>query len=539
MTTRNLLLVLVLFVAGIYAFAQNATTSVRGTVTDPSGATVAGAQVTLTDVTTQVSRTQETGKDGGYNFVQLHPSTYSISVTAPGFGKQDKQAQLLVDQASTINFTLAIGQATVTVDVSASAQTLNVTDATMGNSVNNSQIQAMPIDSRNVADLLSLQPGVLYLKNPTNSNDDRTGAVAGSRSDQGNVTLDGIDDNDQTFGYAFTGVLRSTLDSTEEYRVTTTNSNADAGRSSGAQVTLVSKSGTNKLHGSVYEYFRNAAFDANDWFLKKSQLDSGLPNKPGKLTRNTFGGTIGGPIKKDKLFFFFNYEGQRTNEDAIVTRTVPTAQYKAGIIRYQDANGGITSITPSQLATLDAPCTGNGVCPWGPGVNPNVLASLAQLPTSNGFSVGDGLNTGGYTFSSPSPTTLNTSILKLDWNASAAHHIFVRGNLQKDVSNFAEQFPGQPASHLLEDNTKGIAAGDTWIIGTNLINDLRYGYTRQGFSDRGVGNNSYVDFRFLSAPTAENLTSIRNVPVNSIVDNLSWTKGHTYHSGGRHMAIDS
>ena len=137
------------------------------------------------------------------------------------------------------------------------------------------------------------------------------------------MTLDGLDDNDQTNGFAFTGVLRSTLDSTEEFRVTTSDANADAGRSSGAQVTLVTKSGTNRLHGSVYEYHRNTLTAANNWFNKQAEIGEGLPNVPGKLIRNTFGGTFGGPFKKDKLFFFFNYEGQRTAENNRLPRLFP------------------------------------------------------------------------------------------------------------------------------------------------------------------------------------------------------------------------
>jgi hypothetical protein len=186
---------------------------------------------------------------------------------------------------------------------------LNTTDATIGNAVSNNTIQALPMEGRNVPDLLSLQPGVLYLGRQSTAQQDqdsRSGAVAGARSDQSNITLDGVDNNDQTKGYAFQGVLRSTLDSVEEFRVTTANSNAEAGRSSGAQVVLVTKSGTNQFHGSLYEYNRDTIFAANDWFNKEAQASEGLPNKPGKLIRNTYGGTFGGPIKKDKLFFFFN-----------------------------------------------------------------------------------------------------------------------------------------------------------------------------------------------------------------------------------------
>ena len=196
---------------------------------------------------------------------------------AAGFGKLEQQTELLVSQPATLNFKLAVGSTAQTVEVTASSTINNFSDATIGNAIDNAQIQAMPIDSRNVADLLSLQPGVLYFgnnnsaSNPAAVQDSRLGAVAGARSDQGNITLDGLDDNDQTFGYAFTGVLRSTLDSTQEYRVTTANSNADSGRSSGAQVTLVTKTGTNSFHGSAYEYWRNRYFAANDWFTKRAR----------------------------------------------------------------------------------------------------------------------------------------------------------------------------------------------------------------------------------------------------------------------------
>ena len=211
------------------------------------------------------------------------------------------------------------------------------------------------MEGRNVPDLLSLQPGVLYLGRVINQNtDSRSGAVAGARSDQSNVTLDGLDDNDQTNGFAFTGVLRSTLDSTQEFRVTTTNANANAGRSSGAQVSLITKSGTNKFHGSLYEYNRNTIATANNWFNKQAELREGLPNIPGKLIRNTFGGTTGGPIKKDKLFFFFNYEGQRTAENQQVTQVVPTARYRNGNLTYlYDSSSGQTStatLSPGQVA---------------------------------------------------------------------------------------------------------------------------------------------------------------------------------------------
>ena len=197
-------------------------------------------------------------------------------------------------------------------------------------------------------DLLSVQPGVLYLgRGADKQSDSRTGSVAGARSDQTNVTLDGLDDNDQTQGYAFTGVLRSTLDSVEEFRVTTTNANADEGRSSGGQVSMVTKSGTNQFHRSVYEYNRNTFTVANDWFNKQAQESQGLAEyfRAKLITEYVLARSLGGPVKKNKLFFFGNYEGQRTAENRQVTRTVPTASFQQGLITYLN-NGNVVTLQP-------------------------------------------------------------------------------------------------------------------------------------------------------------------------------------------------
>ena len=212
-----------------------------------------------------------------------------------------------MNQPATINFKLTVQATAVTVDVSGEAETLNTTDASIGNAVNNATIQALPMEGRNVTDLLSLQPGVLYLGRQTTGQQDqdsRSGSVAGARSDQTNVTLDGLDDNDQQNGYAFTGVLRSTLDSTEEFRVTTTSSNADAGRSSGAQVTLVTKSGTNKFHGAAYEYNRNSLGYANDWFNKQGELQTGRAEQAGQAHPQHLRRVAGRPDQERQALLF-------------------------------------------------------------------------------------------------------------------------------------------------------------------------------------------------------------------------------------------
>jgi hypothetical protein len=542
-----------MLVLAVSAIAQVATTSLRGVVTDPSGAVVPGATITVTNGASGQAIRATANAAGEYTFAAIPPAKYTIKASAQGFGDQTKIAELLVNQPATVNFTMTLQAVSQEVNVSAEAETLNTTDASLGNSMGNSLIQALPSETRNVPDLLSLQPGVLYLpsepgdagaseQNPMG--DSRSGAVNGVRSDQGNVTIDGVDDNDQVYGYAFTGVLRETQDSVDEFRVATSNTNADEGRSAGAQASLITKSGTNQFHGSLYEYNRPTLTVSNNYFNKLAELSSGQSNIPPKLIRNIFGGTIGGPVMKDKLFFFANYEATRQAEDQEVTETVATSSYLAGNLIYQgdNASGNIVNVTlsPSQVATLDAGCVGQyppGGCSDpqyspGPGPNPYALAYFASEPAANGTLTGDGLNTGSFTFSSPNPATLNTSIVRLDYTPSQKHRIFVRGGLQKDTTLGTEQFPGQGPSYSYKDNTKGIIAGDTWSISPNLVNDIRYGFIRQGNDNRGVGTGDYVDFRFMSTMTAETRTTLATVPVNNIVDNLNWNHGkHDFQFG--------
>src|SRR5580698_4372663 len=401
--------------------AQTASTSLRGTVTDPKGAVMPGVVVTLSNADTGFTRTTKSGNDGVYQFLELPPSTYVLTAAASGFAtlKQDR-VTLQVSQPATLDVAMQVRGTTEVVEASGEAPLVNTTDATQGNVFNATQLVNLPSEGRDPVAILSLQPGVTYVGQAVNQMvDSRGGSVAGARSDQTNVTLDGLDNNDQLTGLAFQGALRAPLDSLQEFRVTTSNSNADAGRSSGAQVSMVTKSGTNNIHGALYEYNRSNIGQANDWFNEQAQDLSGLPNKPGPLVRNTFGASIGGPIIKDKLFFFALYEGQRTNEAIQTTREVPSDNLRAGIVQYPcdtsadpacvpgvtNANysvnaAGIATLTPQGLASTDTACQSadNNPCPWGGGVDPNVTAIFNQYPHPNSDSVGDGLDFRGFTF---------------------------------------------------------------------------------------------------------------------------------------------
>src|SRR5437016_1974781 len=303
--------ILVLILSVLLAALLNAqdTTSLSGSVTDPSGAGVPNATLTLINNDTSARREIRADTEGRYSFQQVQPGHYHVLAKAAGFSDVIvNDIRLLVDSPTTIPIVFEkLGTVTTTIAVSAESVQLNTMDASIGNAIGDKPITQLPFEARNVVGLLSLQPGVTYLgePDPAQQNDFRSGTVNGGKSDQANVMLDGVDVNDQQNRSAFTSVLRVTLDSVQEFRTITTNAGADLGRTSGAQVSMVTKSGGNIVHGSLYEFHRNTLTSANSFFNNRA----GVPRQ--KLIRNVFGASFGGPIKKNRLFFFTNYEGRR------------------------------------------------------------------------------------------------------------------------------------------------------------------------------------------------------------------------------------
>jgi hypothetical protein len=526
-----------------------ATTSLGGRVTDKTGAVVPGATVTLTLTTTNAERTTTTSGSGEFQFSQLQPGRYNLIVAASGFTTAERNGMdLLVSQPATVNVSLSIANVTAQVNVTSDIQpVLNTTDATMGNAFDSQQVSSLPIEGRNVPDLLSLQPGVTYLGRTdensgtqaagNNSGDSRSGAVNGGHGDQSNITLDGVDVNDINNGYAFTSVLRVTQDSVAEFRVTTSNPNAEEGRSSGAQVALITRSGGNKDHGAVYEYNRSNFLEANDFFTKQQQLAAGLSNTPPKLIRNTYGGAIDGPIKHDRAFFFGNFEGQRQTEGTSVSAgTVPTAAFRAGNLQYDYVKNGSDAVyllTPDDIKRMD---------PQGIGVNQAILQIYNAYPMPNDPTQGDGLNTEGYRFPYTQQKSYNTYIARLDWNVTSngKHTLFWRGNLQNDREPSLPAFPGQPPSTSTLTNNKGFAAGYTAILTSNLINNFRYGFTRQGVDNAGLSNEPHVSLAAVADPQAFSRSTSAIIPVQNIVDDVSWTKHtHNFQFGVNFRLIDN
>jgi hypothetical protein len=458
---------------------------------------------------------------------QLPPGNYQLVAKASGFTDVSiKSVDLLVDTPATINIKFEkLGAVAETVQVEAAAIQVNTTDATIGNAISTQAIMELPMYARNVAGLLAFQPGVTSFGAFGQGNlDDRSGSVNGSKSDQSNVTLDGADVNDQNQRLAFTTVLRVTLDSVEEFRTTTTNAGADSGRGSGANISLVTKAGTNEFHGSLYEYRRGTETAANSFFNNAASV----PIAP--LLINVFGGSAGGPIKKNKAFFFFNYEGRRDASSASFVRTVPNDSLRQGIISYHDATtGALKQLSPAQVKTID---------PLGIGENPGVLQIFQNIyPHGNDNTVGDGLNTMGFRFNSPVHKKWDTYVAKLDYKVDEAgkHNLFVRGNLQNDhetPTTGGPQFPGQPDNALSLANNKGIAVGWTGVLTTNKVSTFRYGLTRAGGETSGVRQGAFEWLRGLSTPYGTSTATARIVPVHSFSEDFAWTHGaHDFRFG--------
>jgi hypothetical protein len=559
MTIRKLLSLCLLaisaFLLSIPASGQ-ATTSLRGTVTDASGAIVAKANVMLTNLGTNQSRQTTTTDKGIYEFVSLLPGRYKLAVAAPGFNTSvESDLELKVDLPATSNVQLKVGAATQTLEVTGEAPLLNTVDSSVGHNMGNTEIEQIPLLGENMPLLLSFQPGVAYNgdKYLADNYDTRAGAVNGEHSDQNNIQLDGVDDNDQFNGYSFIGVLPSTQFSVQEFRVTTSNYTAEQGHSAGAQITMVTKSGTNKFHGNLYEFNRNTIGNANDFFLKNSQLANGEPNVPQKLVHNTFGGTIGGPLIKDRLFFFFNYEGHRQAYATSQFLNIPSSTLRDGIIQYQCAGGasacpgtsvigasgksypiqaGWTALGPSQLAAMD---------PLGIGPSPVSLQYFNSFPQPNAAASLDAPNYGGYRWAAPTSLKENWYIGRLDYNLTknGNHTLFFRGAVRNDNDTpvtGAPFLPGQQAELTTKDLSKGFVAGYTGAFSSHLVNNFRYGLTHQSVGNIGNSSQPWVFMRDLSQGIT--YSSKYTDPVHNIADTMSWQKGaHNIQFGGNLLFI--
>ena len=537
--------VAVLFFAALMstsiAYSQ-ATASLRGTVTDPSGAVIPDATITLKSSENGSSRRTSTDINGEYSFLQVTPGDYNLLAEKSGFATvTNAHVKLLVNTPETLDLKMSLSAAGEIVNVASEASQVNTTDASVGNPFSETQVRQLPLQTRNVVELLSLQPGVTT-----------SGEVLGSRRDQNNITLDGADvNNNQNSGLVaqatatgfggyqgsnangvnansgFNAVLPIPLDSVQEFRVTVAGEGPNLGRSSGGQVSLVTKSGTNQLHGSLYEYNRNTFFAANTWFNNHA----GVPRQP--LVRNQFGGSVGGKIIPNRVFYFFNYEQRQDASGVSQVRAVPSETLKAGSFVFM-SGGTPQSLNAQQVANVD---------PLQLGPDPDILKVLSQYPRGNSPSYGEdgGLNFSGYRFNAPFHRSDHAIVGKLDFHLdnAAKHTLSLRGTLAHNTDDeIPAQFPGQSPASTLRDNSKGFAAQYTGVLTPSLINVVNVGYTRFGQSFSGQTGpllfQTSVD-PWLN-PYARPNSQI--LPTVNFSDGITWVKGkHTITGGGGFMII--
>jgi hypothetical protein len=512
----------------ILGWSQSESASLSGFVTDPSGAAIVGAQVKITEVRTEISSTTSTNSVGLYLFTNLHPGEYRLSVSSLGFKQAIRQGlSLHVQDTISQNFKLEIGSTTETVSVVADQVLVNTTDATVKTVVDQKLIQELPLNGRSLQTLFELTPGVT-VATASFANQGQF-SVNGQRTDANYLMVDGASANfgipsgngtGQSFGGALpalsvsggTNSLVST-DAVEEFALQTSSYAPEFGRTPGGQISIVTRAGTNKFHGSGYDYLRNDVLDANDWFAGSKHL-----TKP-KERQNDFGGTLGGPIIRNKTFFFFSYEGLRLRQPTTVLSDVPTLTIR---------NSAPAAIQPYLKAF--------------------------PLPSPNGVDHGNGLAEANYGISNPAQ--LDASSLRLDHHVKESLAMFVRYNYAP--SDSATRGSGQALSviPLNKFSTQTLTLGVNYVVNPKMTGESRLNWSRslassifemdsfagavplnaQGlFPPIVTGDRDVFSFQFLNGrsaqlslgPNANNSESQIN-----LIENLCWQKGTHFLKGG-------
>jgi hypothetical protein len=440
---------------------------VSGTVTDPTGALVPKAEMQLLNVSTNAALNAISDNSGEFNFPVVPPGTYRLTVKMAGFRTASvTDLQVDVEKSLTIPVKLEVGGGTEVVQVTAAAAAaLQTNDAQIGNVLSTDNILRLPTLQRDAVELMNLQPGVVAGGNGL------TMRVSGAIDDQNTITLDGIDITANLVATA--GSLPTPADSVEEFRANVANPSAALMRGSGAQITLIGRRGSNAFHGALYENFQNNDLNANTWDNNRASLAKAI------IHDNRFGGRLGGPIVKNKTFFFGNYEGRRFNTVAGVTRTVPTATLRQGIIEVQ--NGSTIEQFNLKTATSCGP-NGNSACdPRGLGLNQSVSTQWNEMPLPN-LAGGDGLNTMSYFGQVATP-------IKTDYGVTRIDHVFnEKFTLNTSFTYYRiDQLTSSQIS-ILNGNAQSVrpspervevpTASLTWQISPTLLNVFRMGWVR-------------------------------------------------------------
>ena len=513
-TTLGLVLAML---AASMCFAQVGTGRLDGGVVDATGGVMAGARVTAVHQATQSKTETITNTDGNFVFPSLQAGLYTISVEAKGF-RTMVVAGLEINIATSVSqkFKLEVGDVAEHVEVGAEAVRVQSTESQLGRTVTMKDIDTLPVLSRAPINLAVFSPGV-QMSNP---GDVTFSNVNGQRQGASNSTLDGIDVNDAVVPRLGLSMTANNTDSVGEVHIVTSGAKAEYGRNAGGQVELITRSGTNNFHGNLFDYLRNNALNANSFFNNSS----GVP--VAKYVQNLFGGSVGGPVRKGKTFFFFNYQGSRIAQDVTRNRTVLTADAKRGIFTWKTPAG--------VLSTYDIVAND----PRHKGIDPVMASIFKVLPDPNNLNAGDTLNTAGYQFNNPNGSWNNQYTGKADHNLTQNHHLFFRYSWFKTYSidglnNQDATFPGMPQGN--QGGVRwGFSAGSDWTFTPTVINELRVGHQSASvdFNRPARLQGPTVISNLFTDPYSSAFAQGRNSPVNEVTDYLTKVNGkHTLKFG--------
>ena len=581
MARKLAVLILVLVVLDVpFVSAQVSTSSITGAVTDASGAVVASAKVEAKNEETGVVFDQNTTSSGNYSFASLTPGSYSITVTLAGFQTFRSVHNILtVGTPLVVDVTLRVGTVGQTVEVvESNYQRLETSNASV---IEEKQVQDLPLNGRNPLSLLTLEPGVV--QRTTNGAGSGT-HVFGSRDRSHNVTIDGIDANESTVPNPQGNIQRLNPDNVQEFRTVTLGATAEQGRNSGANVIVATRGGTNALHGSVFYFNRNTVYNANEWF---SNYEG---KKRPELKLNEYGFAVGGPIIKNRTFFFGSFQNNRISQTEPISATnvgiagfgaptVYTALARTRIFRFVrgSINVGGATVTRNSPLLVDSSgnlkpgvlvCNGStivGNCvdsynifandPQGIGGDPAVLALMNSLPAANAFGLGDGLNQAGFNWNPPSQFKGPNYYVRVDHTFGPNDSVFVRwlqntfNTKQGDFLNARPQvYPGFPPLGEVNRLGKNLAMSYRHNFSPTLVNELTAGFNRFAFQftfgesnpnfpnpqkvpiwadDCVLGSTLNVDGPYCLSPHTQ-----RAITTPQIVDNVTWIHGqHTLRAG--------
>jgi hypothetical protein len=484
-------LVLGALALSIAAGAQSSNSAiVLGTVTDKGGAVVPAASVELVNTATNDTKTATTGASGEYIFPNVSAGTYNIKVTKAGFATTTfANVKIDVTKSYIYDATLEVSSGKEVIEVSAAARAeLQTTDAVVGNVVGGTMMTRLPTLGRDASELLTLQPGSTPYDSNQTGFGNSGGTIAGARSDQNSTVVDGIDitDNVISGGGTEKPIIPVGVESVDEFRVEITNQNASFGRSSGGQIALVSKSGTNTLHGSLYWFHQNSALNANSWDNNRNKIE-----KP--PTHDNRGGTsVGGPILKNKTFFFANYEFRRFQQSLQDTRIMPSSDLRQGILQFKDCAQGFDASGNCMGGNLNqynlktaANCgaTGNQACdPRSIGISPTISQLWGLMPQGTDTSIGDGANTLGDHLNLAAPLKTDFVTFRLDHKFTDKVQFFGRYIYSRNLAPNDFQVDLRGANPITPSDTNlrgdGEYGGIDWQIHPTLTNSFRAGWIR-------------------------------------------------------------